>query len=48
LNWDSILFWTMIFLWLVMPVFITYEEIKERRALKRDREYSEQELQQKS
>ena len=33
MNWDSILFWVMIGLWIVMPAFITYEEIKERRAL---------------
>ena len=33
MNWDSILFWVMIALWVIMPVFITYDEIKERRAL---------------
>ena len=33
MNWDSILFWVMIFLWVIMPAFIAYEEIKERRAL---------------
>ncbi len=33
MNWDSILFWVMILLWVIMPVFITYDEIKERRAL---------------
>jgi len=33
MNWDSILFWVMIVLWVTMPAFIAYEEIKERRAL---------------
>ena len=33
MNWDSILFWVMIALWVTMPAFIAYEEIKERRAL---------------
>ncbi len=33
MNWDSILFWFMIILWVTMPVFIAYDEIKERRAL---------------
>ena len=33
MNWDSILFWVMIALWVIMPAFIAYEEIKERRAL---------------
>jgi hypothetical protein len=33
MNWDSILFWVMIILWIIMPVFIAYDEIKERRAL---------------
>ena len=33
MNWDSILFWVMILLWVIMPAFIAYEEIKERRAL---------------
>jgi hypothetical protein len=32
--WDNILFWTMIALWIIMPVFIVYEEINERRALR--------------
>ena len=34
MNWDSILYWVMIALWVIMPAFITWEEIKERRALK--------------
>lgn len=33
MNWDNIFFWIMIFIWITMPVFIVYEEIKERRAL---------------
>jgi len=33
LNWDSILYWVMIALWVIMPAFIVYREIKERRAL---------------
>ena len=33
MNYDSILFWIMILLWVTMPAFIAYEEIKERRAL---------------
>jgi hypothetical protein len=31
---DMILFWVMIIIWVIMPAFIAYEEIKERRALK--------------
>jgi len=33
MNWDSILFWVMILLWVIMPAFIAYDEIKERKAL---------------
>ena len=33
MNWDSILFWVMIGLWVIMPVFIAYDELKERKAL---------------
>ena len=33
MNTDTILFWIMIALWVIMPVFIVYEEIQERRAL---------------
>ena len=33
MNWDSILFWVMILLWVIMPAFIAYDEIKERRVL---------------
>jgi hypothetical protein len=31
---DTILFWVMIALWVIMPAFIVYEEIQERRALR--------------
>ena len=30
---DMVLFWIMVALWVIMPAFIVYEEIKERRAL---------------
>ncbi len=30
---DNVLFWVMIALWVIMPAFIVYEEINERRAL---------------
>jgi len=33
MDWDSIFFWLMILIWIIMPAFIVYEEIKERRAL---------------
>jgi hypothetical protein len=33
MNWDSIFFWVMIVIWITMPVFIVYEEVKERRLL---------------
>ncbi len=33
-NYDNILFWVMIALWIIMPSFIVYEEINERKALK--------------
>jgi len=32
-QYDNILFYLMIALWIIMPVFIIYEEITERRAL---------------
>ena len=35
---DSILFWVMIALWIIMPVFIVFEEIRERRSIARDRQ----------
>ena len=31
---DTALFWVMIALWIIMPVFIVYEELNERRALR--------------
>ena len=33
MDWDNIFFWLMILIWIIMPTFIVYEEIKERRAL---------------
>jgi hypothetical protein len=33
MDWDNIFFWLMILIWIIMPAFIVYEEIKERRAL---------------
>lgn len=33
MEWDTILFWVMIAIWVIMPAFIVYEEIRERRAL---------------
>jgi hypothetical protein len=33
-QYDTILFWLMIALWVIMPAFIVYEEINERKALK--------------
>ncbi len=38
MNMDQILFWVMILLWVITPAFIFYEEIMERRALKKERE----------
>ena len=38
---DQILFWVMMLLWVITPTFIFYEEIMERRALKREREEEE-------
>ena len=38
MNWDPILFWVMIALWVITPAFIFYEEISERRALRAERE----------
>ena len=40
-QYDSILFWLMIALWIIMPVFIIYEELQERKAL-REAEKSEE------
>lgn len=33
-QYDNILFWLMIALWVIMPAFIVYEEINERKALR--------------
>ena len=33
MNWDNIFFWVMIIIWITMPAFIIYEEVKERRLL---------------
>jgi len=33
-QYDSILFWLMIALWIIMPIFIVYEELNERKALR--------------
>jgi len=33
MEWDNILFWVMIIIWIIMPAFIVYEELKERRLL---------------
>ena len=33
-QYDNILFWVMIALWIIMPVFIVYEELNERKALR--------------
>ena len=33
MNWDNTLFWVMIIIWIIMPAFIVYEEIKERKLL---------------
>ena len=33
MNWDNIFFWVMIIIWITMPVFIIYEEVKERKLL---------------
>lgn len=38
MDYDTILFWVMIVLWVTMPAFIIFEEIRERRALARDRQ----------
>ncbi len=40
---DTIFFWLMIAIWVIMPAFIVYEEIKERRALAESLKAEEQE-----
>jgi len=37
MDYDTILFWIMIALWVIMPTFIVIEEIRERRSIARDR-----------
>jgi len=41
MDYDSILFWIMIALWVIMPTFIVIEEFRERRALAKDRQEQE-------
>lgn len=36
MDYDTIFFWVMIAIWVIMPTFIVYEEIMERRALRED------------
>jgi len=40
-QYDNILFWLMIALWVIMPVFIVYEELNERKALREAEKTSE-------
>jgi hypothetical protein len=40
-QYDNILFWLMIALWVIMPIFIVYEEINERKALREAEKTSE-------
>lgn len=41
MDTDTILFWVMIALWVIMPAFIVYEEIAERKALREAEEASQ-------
>jgi hypothetical protein len=41
MDTDTMLFWLMIALWVIMPVFIVYEELQERKALKLAEESSQ-------
>jgi len=41
MDTDMILFWVMIALWVIMPAFIVYEEIQERKALRLAEESSQ-------
>jgi hypothetical protein len=41
MDTDTILFWVMIALWVIMPVFIVYEELQERKALREADEASQ-------
>jgi hypothetical protein len=47
MDTDTILFWVMIALWVIMPAFIVYEEIAERKAL-REAEESTQRMEAES
>lgn len=40
-QYDNILFWVMIALWIIMPAFIVYEELQERKALREAEKVSE-------
>ena len=40
-QYDNILFWLMIALWIIMPVFIVYEELNERKGLREAEKSSE-------
>ena len=40
MDTDIILFWVMIALWVIMPAFIVYEEVQERKALREAEEAS--------
>jgi hypothetical protein len=33
MDMDMVLFWVMVALWVIMPAFILFEELRERRAL---------------
>jgi hypothetical protein len=41
MDTDTILFWVMIALWVIMPAFIVYEELQERKALRLAEEASQ-------
>ena len=42
MDTDTMLFWLMIALWVIMPVFIVYEELQERKALRLAEEASQE------
>lgn len=42
MDTDTILFWFMIAIWVIMPAFIVYEELQERKALREAEEASQQ------
>ncbi len=41
MDTDTMLFWLMIALWVIMPAFIVYEEFQERKALREADEASQ-------